>query len=77
MVVFTPITPLPATHMENTPVTPYEVLDHRMDTMTTQLDEIMGHFLLSLIKSWAIFDAWLQWLQLQDWLVPRNTDDQL
>jgi hypothetical protein len=42
--MFTPITPLPGTHMENTPVTPYEVLDCRMDTMTTQLDEIMGHF---------------------------------
>jgi hypothetical protein len=44
MVVFTPVTPVPSSSLDATPVTPYEVLDRRMDAMTTQLDEIMSHF---------------------------------
>jgi hypothetical protein len=41
MVVLTPVTPLP-NHVETTD-TPYEVLDRQMDTLTTQLEEIMSH----------------------------------
>lgn len=43
MVVFTPVTPLPS-RIEPSVGTPYEVLDRRMDTMTSQLDEIMVMF---------------------------------
>jgi hypothetical protein len=43
MVVFTP--PIQNTPVPN-PITPYEYLDSRIDTISSQMDELMVHFAL-------------------------------